>query len=211
MQEKREENIVTEEISGAGEVQEAAPAKKKWFGRGIYGSKDVPIRLLDGLIATVIAVIILLTVIFAVNGGFVVSFQTDGGSEVASQKLRYGELVAEPEVPTKPGYEFAGWYYENESEKKWDFAVDNVGGDLTLTAKWMPAQITVKFDLDGGSADGREEIDPIMVTYQEPYGTLPVPEKEGAVFAGWVYSGQAIEAETVVTMPGEHVLTAVWE
>lgn len=217
MSEKKtmEEKIMEETAEKVSGAEEAAtgetPVKKRWFGRGIYGSKDVPIRLLDGLIVTVIVLIVVLTTIFAVNGGYMVNFQTEGGSEVEAQKLRYGEKVAEPEAPAKPGYEFAGWYPENEPEKEWSFSADKVGGELTLHAKWTPAKITVKFDLDGGNVDGQEEIQPLMVTYQEPYGTLPVPKKEGAVFAGFRYSGQMIEEETIVTMPGEHVLTAVWE
>ena len=29
--------------------------RKRWFGRGIYGSKDVPIRILDGIIEMIYA------------------------------------------------------------------------------------------------------------------------------------------------------------
>ena len=49
------------------------------------------------------------------------------------------------------------------------------------------------------------------MTYGQAYGALPVPEKEGAVFAGWMYSGQIITEDSTVTMTGEHVLTALWE
>ena len=33
---------------------------KKWFGRGIYGSKDVPIRILDGFIIGAICFVVIL-------------------------------------------------------------------------------------------------------------------------------------------------------
>ena len=32
------------------------------------------------------------------------------------------------------------------------FPTDRVENDLTLYAVWMPAEVTVKFDLDGGKA-----------------------------------------------------------
>ena len=48
--------------------------KKKLFGRGIYGSKDVPIRILDGLIVGMILLAVVLTVIFSINGGYRVTF-----------------------------------------------------------------------------------------------------------------------------------------
>lgn len=184
--------------------------KSRWFGRGIYGSKDVPIRLLDGVIAAFVVTIIILTIIFSVNGGYRISFDTDGGSEIAFQKLRYGNLVAEPKVPTKPGYEFVRWYYEQEPEKSWDFDVNKVGGDLTLLAEWKAASITVKFELDGGTCKG-QEAEPIQVTYQHAYGELPTPVKDGYTFAGWSYSGENITQDSIVSMPGEHVLTALWK
>ena len=75
--------------------------KKRWFGRGIYGSKDVPIRILDGLIAFLIVLTVALTAVFAINGGYVVSFDTDGGEVIKSQKLRHGSFVEDPGTPAK--------------------------------------------------------------------------------------------------------------
>ena len=162
--------------------------KKRWFGRGIYGSKDVPIRILDGLIAFLIVLTVALTAVFAINGGYVVSFDTDGGEVIESQKLRHGSFVSE---------------------------------DVTLTARWTPAKVTVRFDLDGGiwSEADQEKMragtaagaDSLEVTFGENYGVLPVPVKEGAVFDGWRYSGQNITEDTKVTVNGEHVLTAQWK
>ena len=54
--------------------------KKKLFGRGIYGSKDVPIRILDGLIVGMILLAVVLTVIFSINGGYRVTL-TPGAAE----------------------------------------------------------------------------------------------------------------------------------
>lgn len=205
------EKLQTEEGSHKADAPENPMIQKRWFGRGIYGSKDVPIRLLDGFIAAVIVAIVVMIVFFAVNGGFYVTFDTDGGSPVDSQKLRHGSLVTEPETPIKPGYTFEGWYLESNEAASWNFDVDKIGGDLGLVAKWKPAQIAVKFDLNGGTVDGAEQTEPLTVTFGEFYGELPVPVKEGAEFAGWRYSGSEITADTQVTMTGEHVLTAEWK
>lgn len=183
--------------------------KKRIFGRGIYGSKDVPIRLLDGLIGFLIVLIVGMVIYFAVNGGFQVTFDTQGGSEVAAQKIRHSQPIAEPETPEKPGYVFDGWYLEGDVA--WNFSGDTVQSDLTLIAHWKPAGITVKFDPDGGSVSGQGEIEPIIVRYGETYGTLPVPEREGMKFAGWYYSGNEIVSDSTVSVNGEHVLTAQWE
>lgn len=202
---EEKENCTTS-VSG----EENPMIQKRLFGRGIYGSKDVPIRLLDGLIVFLLISIVGMIAYFALSGGFTVTFDSQGGTEVESQKLKYGDMAEEPKPPIRPGYEFDGWYTE-EGTVEWYFPVNTVEGDLTLYARWIPGKITVKFDLDGGTVNGKEEIEPAEVTFEGTYGELPVPEKEGFRFAGWQYSGQMIEKDTVVMTNGEHVLTAVWE
>ncbi len=208
MEEQDKKQLETE--SGQDKQQENPMIRKRLFGRGIYGSKDVPIRLLDGLIAFLLIAIVGMIGYFAFHGGYTVTFDSQGGTEVKSQKLKYGDTVAEPEEPVRQGYEFAGWYTESGA-LEWYFPEASVEGDITLYAHWTPAKITVKFDLDGGNIGGEEEIAPLQVTFEDIYGKLPVPEKAGYQFAGWSYSGQMIESSTIVTTNGEHVLTAVWE
>jgi uncharacterized repeat protein (TIGR02543 family) len=195
---------------GGDDAPVPAAPKKRFFGRGIYGSKDVPIRVLDKVILLMAALAIGLTVWNAVNGGFVIAFDANGAdAAIADQKVRYGQTVAEPETPVRPGYTLRGWTVGADGAL-WDFAASTVTGDTTLTALWAPARFAVKFDLTGGTVRGAGDIAPLTVTYGEPYGPLPVPEKPGAVFGGWLYSGQLITPETTVAMTGEHVLTAVW-
>ena len=191
---------------------EADVTKKQWIGKGIYGKKDVPIRILDGLILGFVATIIVLVVVFAINGGYYVTFDTDGGSEISKQKLRYGDHVEMPEEPVKPGYEFIHWVTSEDEylAEEWNFSENKVETDVTLYAVWQPAAMTVKFDLDGGSfPDGNAAMEK-QVIFGETYGELPVPEKEGYVFDGWVYSQQIISEDTVVFMTGEHILMARW-
>ncbi|HCL02887.1 MAG TPA: hypothetical protein DHW61_10835 [Lachnoclostridium phytofermentans] len=214
MEKHKEDGHQEENYQEENQIPEAVTpevARKKWFGRGIYGSKDVPIRLLDGLIATFIIAIVAMVFYFTMNGGYTVTFHTFGGSEVASQKHRYGELAAEPYVPIKPGYQFEYWYQEEEPNMIWNFSVNKIGGDLTLYAHWVPAKILVKFDLNGGTTtEGMEVLEPKEVVFNETYGELPTPVKERATFSGWEYSGAIITADSTVWMTGEHVLKAVW-
>ncbi|MBQ8857887.1 MAG: InlB B-repeat-containing protein [Lachnospiraceae bacterium] len=187
-------------------------AKKRWIGRGIYGKKDVPIRILDGLIGVFVVAIIVLVAVFAVNGGYYVTFHTDGGSEIAEQKLNYGDYIEQPEEPVKPGYEFLHWVTSEDEylAQIWNFAENKVEGDMTLYAVWQPAAIVVKFDLAGGSFSDETTGMEKQVIFGETYGELPIPEKEGYLFDGWVYSQQVIKEDTVVFMTGEHILTARW-
>lgn len=208
-----EENQQTEESRQREEAQSSQRPRGKWFGRGIYGSKDVPIRILDGLIGVLAGAALILIIYFTINGGFQITFDTQGGSQVAAQKLRYGQLVSKPEEPYKPGYDFQGWYGQIEGEETaWSFESEKVTGDITLYARWTPAQITVKFDLNGGvSQEGSDVLAPMEVTFGETYGELPVVSKQGSTFLGWEYDGEIITSDTIVQMTGEHVLTAAWE
>ena len=73
------------------------------------------------------------------RGGFTVTFETDGGSQVPAQTCRYGELVRRPEDPVKEGYVFDGWYWDVEREHRpWDFAQDTVEDSMYLYARWQP-------------------------------------------------------------------------
>lgn len=186
--------------------------KKPFIGKGIYGSRDVPIKLLDGFIGTVMILIVLMVVIFALNGGYHISFDTMGGNEIEEQKLRYGNPVEEPETPVRAGYHFEGWVTSADESlaEKWNFSEDTVEGDMTLYAVWSPAEITVKFDTDGGTVEGKAQPEDRKVIFGESYGELPMPEKDGYQFEGWVYSGSIITDDTIVTTSGEHILKARW-
>ena len=64
---------------------------------------------------------------------FTVTFNSDGGSAVAEQKVLNAPAV-KPTDPKKSGYDFAGWYLDNTQ-----YAFDaNVASNITLKAHWTP-------------------------------------------------------------------------
>lgn len=129
-----------------------------------------------------------------VIGAYTVTFQSEGGSEVASQ-IRANTPAARPADPTKEGYTFIGWY---NGESEWNFA-DAVATDLTLTAKWQVNQYTITFDTAGGS-----EVAPITQDYGTTITAPANPTKTGYTFAGW-------DKTIPSTMPAEDMtITARW-
>lgn len=67
---------------------------------------------------------------------YVVAFDTDEGSVVASQTIKYGGLVSEPTNPTLGGFTFGGWYYDVAYTDAVVFSSAKVEGAMTLYAKW---------------------------------------------------------------------------
>ena len=129
-----------------------------------------------------------------VIGAYTVTFQSEGGSEVASQ-IRANTPAARPADPTKEGYTFIGWY---NGESEWNFA-DAVTEALTLTAKWQVNQYTITFKPENGGQD---------IVIKQDYGTAITapanPTKTGYTFAGW-------DKTIPTTMPaGDMTITARW-
>ena len=69
---------------------------------------------------------------------FTVTFDSVGGSKVASQEVEADDYVTEPKEPTKEGYDFKGWYLGG---KLWDFESQTVTKNITLKAKWAKAHV----------------------------------------------------------------------
>ena len=69
---------------------------------------------------------------------FIISFDSNGGSEVPPQTVREGDKAARPDVnPTLNGYTFVGWYKDVELANEWKFDTDVVAANITLYAEWI--------------------------------------------------------------------------
>ena len=97
---------------------------------------------------------------------YTVKFVSDGET-VYETRIKGGETLENPEVPTKKHYFIDGWY---KGDEKWNFETDEVSSDITLVAKWSPEVYTVTFVSEVGEKAEKQTItyDPVNGKAVEP-------------------------------------------
>jgi uncharacterized repeat protein (TIGR02543 family) len=103
--------------------------------RGLYRHVKISVKTLDRIILVGIAAIVLVLIFAVGHSGYTITFDSKGGTDVAAQDLRYGDVIQEPQAPTREGYVFDGWYADEGLSSLWDFDTA-VEGSMTLYAGW---------------------------------------------------------------------------
>ena len=70
------------------------------------------------------------------EASFVVTFNSNGGTNVESQIVLYNNRVTKPITPVKENGKFLGWYKDEQLTTPFNFDSDVVTSNLTLYAKW---------------------------------------------------------------------------
>ena len=123
---------------------------------------------------------------------YTITFDTNGGSEIAPITQDYGTKITAPDNPTRKGYTFKGW----DKEIPETMPAENI----TVKAQWEINQYTITFDTNGGS-----EIAPITQDYGTEITAPDNPTRKGYTFKGW-------DKEIPETMPAENItVKAQWE
>ena len=122
---------------------------------------------------------------------YTITFDANGGSEIAPITQNYGTKITTPADPTRKGYTFKGW----DKEIPKTMPAEN----MTVKAQWEINQYTITFDTNGGS-----EIAPITQDYGTAITAPADPTRKGYTFKGW-------DKEIPKTMPAENItITARW-
>ena len=123
---------------------------------------------------------------------YTITFDTNGGSEIAPITQDYGTEITAPDNPTRKGYTFKGW----DKEIPKTMPAENI----TVKAQWEINQYTITFDTNGGS-----EIAPITQDYGTEITAPDNPTRKGYTFKG-------CDKEIPKTMPAENItVKAQWE
>ncbi len=131
---------------------------------------------------------------------YTAAFDTNGkGSAPAALSVLAGGKLTAPAAPTAAGYRFDGWYTDADCTKAFDFDTP-LSGDLTLFAKWTPAE---------PSETEPDTTDPVQTEPDTPVTTSPdSTDKEkkssstgliiGLVAAAVVVVGGAVAAVVIL-------------
>ena len=137
---------------------------------------------------------------------YTVTFDSQGGSDVADVPAQHGKPIAQPSDPVKEGYTFKGWYTTKEYAVAWNFE-DAVMGNMPLYAKWEINHYAVSFNTNGGSSVDAQTVD------HGNKAALPTePTREHYEFAGW-YGDDKLTTEfdfANTEIKGETTIYAKW-
>ena len=152
-----------------------------------------------------------------------VTFDSDGGSAVAAQRILRGQKAQRPAAPTKDGYTFIGWYnkadlqYINLPEWNFDYPVFE---NMELVAQWMEARPISTDPITYLDKDGNQQVCTAytVLTSETKASILDYADKWYDLPAGWyVVEGNVTitprldthGAVNLILTNGSH-LTAEW-
>lgn len=125
-----------------------------------------------------------------------------------------GQLLTEPEPPTKDGYKFCGWYTDKETTQPYNFIIP-VTSAFVLYAKWEANTYTASYD-----ANTSDPVSQMPNSQQKQYGvplvlSANIPQREGYVFIGWNTlqdgSGTRYQPSDEYTINADVTLYAQWK
>lgn len=111
---------------------------------------------------------------------FTLAFMIDG-KIYKTFKVKAGDTFTDiPALPEVPGYIGSWGKYSHK-----DF--ENIQGNMIIEGDYTRATYTLTFDY-AGATEGAETAS-TEITYNDPFGTLPTPKKDGYTFDAW-YIGE---------------------
>lgn len=141
----------------------------------------------------------------------------DGTGEMKDLVCKYGKKYNLPKNTfARSGYKFVSWNTKGDgtgtkytNEQLIEDWVEYDGTIIDLYAQWSANVYTVTFDANKGNLNTSQTTK--QVIFDEQYGDLPEPKRDGYSFQGWYLNTQKIESSTIVATAEDHTLTAKWE
>ena len=115
-----------------------------------------------------------------------ITFNSNGGSSVATMLVLGSTAASAPTAPTKTGYTFGGWYSNEGLTTPVDWS-STIGTNKTYYAKWTAKTTTVSFNQNSGTGG---QTGTLTATYGSAMPSAPItcPTRDGYDFGGY-YDG----------------------
>ncbi len=130
--------------------------------------------------------------LFEVNE-YTITFNSQGGSSVSDLVADYDETIIEPADPTRDGYDFTGWYLDEDLTDGFEFTT-MPAEDLTLYAGWEAVGeiYEVGFVVDDALVHQTVVFEGDAIDFPSD------PEKTGYTFVGWTLDGDLFDETTII-------------
>lgn len=168
------------------------------------------------LFLTILTLLVALVLVACAKTTHLVTFNSNGGSDVAAVEVIEGERLVSPNDPTREDYIFAGWFEKEDlSGEPYDFD-KVVTAPFTLYAKWLLNEETAQFIR---FVDHRLNTTNVVVANEAGVVAKPTdPTRAGYRFGGWFTTKRGLTwTETApfdfsqVVPEGGKTLYAYWE
>lgn len=126
-----------------------------------------------------------------------IKFNSNGGSRVSSNFYYYYEDVYAPTVPTKEGFNFTGWYFDEALTLRCTFPF-KLEKDTTLYAAWDEICEIETYNVTYYN-EANEVIETLTIKENEKISNILSLTKDGYVFNGWLFNNELFDFDTLVT------------
>ena len=140
---------------------------------------------------------------------YTVTYDVNGGNAIEDNVKEY---VFDSDVtlltPTRPGYNFAGWYYGTQLV---DSGIWKIAENVTLVARWSREEFNIQYQLNNGNNDPSN---PTSYNYDSETITLADATRVGYTFLGWTSSeiqAPTKGAQIVHNSVGDKLFIANWQ
>jgi uncharacterized repeat protein (TIGR02543 family) len=136
---------------------------------------------------------------------FNITFDSNGGNDISSLALQYGDTIPDLQTPIKIGYTFLGWFDYHTDTKFNELTM--IARHVNLYAKWQINQYQVTYHFNNGSRSFNE-----MLVFNQMIELPENPSRIGYDFLYWSLDYQTPEPIGITTMPANNInIYAIYE
>ena len=128
----------------------------------------------------------------------------DGFTATEDRNANAKIILPTAENITKDGYEFGGWY-DDDNNKITEIPSD-IAQNISVTAKWLQLY-TITYNLNGGENNTNN---PVSYNVETETITLGIPTKNSSTFLGWYNENGEHITEITKGSTGNITVTASW-